>query len=88
MVRTYRRQSKGAGCETRREMGEDRKTTDLPAVRELEAQGLSLIVGETNDPNCLGFHSVKLRKVRGRSTSPERRAVLHQAADEGGISRT
>ena len=25
---------------------------------------------------------MKLRKVRGRSTSPEGRAVLHQAADE------
>ena len=25
---------------------------------------------------------MKLRKVRGRSTSPEERAVLHQAVDE------
>ena len=37
---------------------------------------------DTNDTKCLGFHSVKPRKVRGRSTSPEGRAVLHQAADE------
>ena len=56
--------------ETREETVEDGKTTDLPAVRELYAQRLSLIVGNTNDPKCLGFHSVKLRKVRGRSTSP------------------
>ena len=35
-----------------------------------------------NDPKCLGFHSVKPRKVRGRSTSPEGRAVLHKATDE------
>ena len=28
------------------------------------------------------FHSVKPRKVRGRSTSQEGRAVFHQAADE------
>ena len=31
---------------------------------------------------CLGFHSVKPRKVRGGSTSPEGRAVLQQGADE------
>ena len=30
----------------------------------------------------IGFHSVKPRKVRGRSSSPESRVVLHQAADE------
>ena len=29
-----------------------------------------------------GFDSVKPRKVGGRSTSPEGRAVLHQAVDE------
>ena len=45
-------------------------------------QTLSLIVGDTNDPKCLGFHSVKLRKVRGVSTSQEGRAELHQAVDE------
>ena len=39
-------------------------------------------MGDTNDPKCLGFHSVKPRKVRGRSTSPEGRAVLHQAVDQ------
>ena len=39
-------------------------------------------MGDTNDLQCLGFHSVKPRKVGGRSTSPEGRAVLHQAADE------
>ena len=39
-------------------------------------------MGNTNDPKCLGFHRVKPRKVGGRSTSPEGREVLHQAADE------
>ena len=39
-------------------------------------------MGDTNDPKCLGFRSVKPREVRGRSTSPEGTAVLHQAADE------
>ena len=39
-------------------------------------------MGDTNDPKCLGFHSVKPRKVRGRSTSPEGRTVLHQTVDE------
>jgi len=34
------------------------------------------------EKTCLGFHCVKPRKVGGRSTSPEGRAVLHQAADE------
>ena len=81
MVGTYLRQSRGAG-EAREETVEDRKTIDLPAVRERETQRLSLIAGDTNDPKCLGFHSVKLRRVRGGNTSPERRAVLHQAADE------
>ena len=61
---------------------EDRKTTDLPAVREWKTQRFSLITRDTNDPKCLGFHSVKPRKVGGRSTSPEGRAVLNQAVDE------
>ena len=39
-------------------------------------------MGDTNGPKCLGFHSVKQRKMRGGSTSPQGRAVLHQAADE------
>ena len=39
-------------------------------------------MGDANDPKCLGFHSVKPRKVGGRSTSPEGRAVLHQAVEE------
>jgi len=39
-------------------------------------------VGDTNDPKCLAFHSVKPRKVRGWRTSPEGRAILHQAADK------
>ena len=39
-------------------------------------------MGDTNDLKCLGVHSVKLRKVSGGSTSPEGRAVLHQAVDE------
>ena len=39
-------------------------------------------MGDTNDPKCFGFHSVKPRKVGGRSTSPEGRALLHQAADK------
>ena len=38
--------------------------------------------GDTNDPKCLGFHSVKPRKVRGRSTSPEGRTVLHQPREQ------
>ena len=29
-----------------------------------------------------GVHNVKPRKVGGRSTSPEGKAVLHEAADE------
>ena len=43
-------------------------------------------MGDTNDPKCLGFHSVKLRKVRGRSTRPEGRAALHQAVDKSFVS--
>ena len=43
---------------------------------------IHLIAVDTNDLKCLGFYSVKPRKVRGRSTSPEGRAVLHQATDE------
>ena len=39
-------------------------------------------MGDANDPKCLDFHSVKLRKGRGGSTSSKGRAVLHQAADE------
>ncbi len=39
-------------------------------------------MGDTNDPKCLGFHSMKPRKVRGGSNCPEGRAVLQQAADE------
>ena len=74
------------GGETGEETVEDRKTTDLFAVRECETQRLSLIAGDTNDPKCLGFYSVKPRKVGGRSTSPEGRAVLHQAADESFVS--
>ena len=74
--------------ETGEEMVEDRKTTDLLAVRVREAQRLSLITGDANDPKCLGFHGVKPRKVRGRSTSPKERAVLHQAADESFLCGT
>ena len=70
------------GDETGEETVQDRKTTELCVVRECETQRLSLIAGDTNDPKCLGFDSVKPRKVGGRSTSPEGRAVLHQAADE------
>ena len=39
-------------------------------------------MGDTNNLKCLGFHSMKPRKVRGVSTSPEGRAVLRQAVDE------
>ena len=46
----------------------------------------SLIKGDTNDPKCPGFDSVKARKVGGRSTSPEGRAVLHQATDKSFVS--
>ena len=80
MVGTKRRES-GGGGETGEETVEDRKTTDLPVVRESEIQSVSLIAGDTNDAKCLGFYSVKLRKVRGGSTSPEGRAVLHQVVD-------
>ena len=41
-----------------------------------------LHAGDTSDPKWLGFHSMRLRKVRGGITSPEGRAVLHQAADK------
>ena len=76
---TETRRSRGG--EAREETGEDRKTTDLPAVRLSKTQRLSLVTGDTNDPKCLGFHSVKPRKVRGGSTSPEWKAVLQKAAD-------
>ena len=49
-------------------------------------QRFSLIAGDANDPKCLGFHSVKPRKVGGRSTRPEGRAVLHQAANKSFVS--
>ena len=39
-------------------------------------------MGDTHDPKCLAFHSMKPRNVRGGSTSPKGRAVLHQGADE------
>ena len=45
--------------ETGEETVEDRKTTDQPAVSVREAQRLSLIAGDTNDPKSLGFYSVK-----------------------------
>ena len=73
---------RGGGGETGEETVADRKTTGLPAVRESERHKDSLTVGDTNDPKYLGFHSVKPRKVRGRSISQEGTAVLHQAADE------
>ena len=42
------------------EMEEDRKTTDLPVVRECETQRISFIAGgNTYDLKCLSFHSVK-----------------------------
>ena len=47
---------------------------------------LSLIAGDANDPKCLGLYSMKPRKVGGRSTSPEGRAVLHQATDKSFVS--
>ena len=75
----HREQRRGEAGE---EMVEDRKTTDLSVLRESERPKDGLIAGDTNDPKCLGFHSVKPRKVRGGSTSPEGKAVLHQAADE------
>ena len=39
-------------------------------------------MGDANDPKCLGFHSVKPRKVVGRSTNSEGRAFLHQVVDK------
>ena len=81
---TNRRECRGG--KAGEERVEDRKTTDQPAVIEREAQRLSLIAGDANDPKCLGFYSVKPRKVGGRSTSPEGRAVLHQAADKSFVS--
>ena len=74
------------GGEAGEETGEDIKTTNQPALREWQAQRLSLIARDANDPKCLGFHSVKPRKVGGRSTSPEGRAVLHQAMDKSFVS--
>ena len=74
------------GGKTREETVEDRQTTNQPALREWQAQRLSLIARDANDPKCLGFHSVKPRKVGGRSTSQEGRAVLHQAVDESFVS--
>ena len=46
----------------------------------------SLSAGDANDLKYLGYHSVKPRKVGGRSTSPEGRAVLPQAADKSFVS--
>ena len=68
--------------------GDGRRQKDhRPACSErVRTQRLSLTEGDANDPKCLGFHNVKPRKVRGRSTSPEERAVLHQAADESFVS--
>ena len=51
-------------------------------MADSETQILSLIAGDTNYLECLGFHSVKPRNVRGRSTSTNGRAILHQDADE------
>ena len=39
-------------------------------------------MGDANDPKGLGFYNVKQRKVKGRGTSPEGRAVLHQDVDK------
>ena len=51
-----------------------------------ERPRLSFIAGDADDPKCPGFDSMKPRKVGGRSTSPEIRAVLHQAVDESFVS--
>ena len=51
----------------------------LSALRKFGGEGH---ITYTNDPKCFGFHSVKQRKVRDRSTSPEGRARLHLAAEE------
>ena len=70
-----------AGGRDRR--GDGRRQKDhQPACGESERPKDSLTVGDTNNPKCPGLHSVKPRKVRDRCTSPEGRAVLHQAVDE------
>ena len=76
---TYLRQSRESWPERRQWKT---KSSDLPEERVRESERLGLITGDTNDPKCICFHIVKPRKVEGRSTSPEGRAVLHQAADE------
>ena len=50
------------GDKAREEAVEDRKTTEPSAVRVRDKR-LSFITEDTNDPKCLGFHSVKPRKV-------------------------
>ena len=93
---THQKQQRGGGGGARSERRRwTTKTTDLPAVCERQrerqteteresqpAKDSASSRGDSNDPKILVFHSVKQRKVRGRSTSPEGRAVLHQAVDE------
>ena len=67
---------------SRRQEGKEREAQNSVEQRHEETQRLSLITGDTNDPERLGLHSMKLRKMRGGSTSPEGRAVLHQAVVE------
>ena len=40
-------------------------------------------MGDYSDLEGLGFHDGKLSNTQGRGDSPEGRAVLYQAADEG-----
>uniref|UniRef100_A0A8C4Q9F1 DNA-directed DNA polymerase n=1 Tax=Eptatretus burgeri TaxID=7764 RepID=A0A8C4Q9F1_EPTBU len=73
---------RGGGGRDRRGDGRTQKDHTLACSERVRDQRLSFITGDTNDPKCVGFHSMKPRKVRGRSTNPEGRAVLRQAADE------
>ena len=43
-------------------------------------------MGDSNDLEGPGFHSVNLRKVWGKGASAKGRAVFHQSADEGFVN--
>ena len=82
---------KSRECKTRKEVEEDRETTDLSAMLKLSAHRLIVIARNSNDLESFGFHGSKLSKGRGRGASSEERAVLHQSVDEslaGGLEFT
>ena len=41
----------------------------IPKAGKMRNERVKVSRGDANDLKCLGFHSVKLRKVEGRSTS-------------------